>query len=110
LPRTQTLSRSVMGKIVKSVQEIHGEILRVTPRDIVDYKLPTQPLRDVDVKRAKDALKNDPFLEGSKEWAKALEQPLEMGVRQHPLAKCEVNFVMDASLPAKLKHPEKFLP
>jgi DNA topoisomerase-6 subunit A len=31
--------------------------LGVTPQDIVDYQLPTHPLQDVDIKRAKDALK-----------------------------------------------------
>ncbi len=38
-----------------------ASFLGVTPQDIIDYKLPTHPLKDVDVKRAKDALKNDPF-------------------------------------------------
>jgi hypothetical protein len=31
-----------------------------TPQDILDYELPTHPLLEVDLKRAKDALKNDP--------------------------------------------------
>ena len=37
--------------------------LGITPQDIVDYKLPTHPLKEVDVKRARDAIKNDPFLQ-----------------------------------------------
>ena len=48
--------------------------LGITPQDIVDYKLPTHPLKDVDVKRAKDALKNDPFFKIHKPWAQAMEQ------------------------------------
>lgn len=86
--------------------------LGVTPQDIVDYKLPTHPLKDVDVKRAKDALKNDPFFQHYKEWARALEQLLKMGVRaeQQAFAKFDLNYVMNTYLPAKLKHPDKFLP
>ena len=38
-----------------------GHYLGVTPQDITDYRLPTHPLQDVDIKRARDALKNDPF-------------------------------------------------
>jgi DNA topoisomerase-6 subunit A len=86
--------------------------LGVTPQDIVDYKLPTHPLKEIDVKRAKDALKNDPFFQHYKEWARAFEQLLKLGVRaeQQAFAKHNLNHVMDTYLPAKLKQPEKFLP
>lgn len=86
--------------------------LGVTPQDILDYKLPTHPLKEVDVKRAKDALKNDPFFKTYPVWAKAIDQLLKMGVRaeQQALAKWGLNYVIDEYLPAKLKHPEKFLP
>jgi len=89
-----------------------ARFLGVTPQDIVDYKLPTHPLKDVDVKRAKDALKNDPFFQHYPQWAKALQQLLKMGVRaeQQAFAKFDLNFVIDRYLPEKLKHPEKFLP
>ena len=89
-----------------------ARFLGVTPQDIVDYKLPTHPLKDVDVKRAKDALKNDPFFRHYPEWAKALQQLLKMGVRaeQQAFAKFDLNFVIDRYLPEKLKHPRKFLP
>lgn len=89
-----------------------ARFLGVTPQDIVDYKLPTHPLKDVDIKRAKDALKNDPFFQHYPQWARALEQLLKMGVRaeQQAFAKHDLNYVMDTYLPAKLKHPEKFLP
>jgi DNA topoisomerase-6 subunit A len=86
----------------------------VTPQDILDFKLQdaTHPLQEVDVKRAKDALKNDPFFQAHKEWQKAIEQMLGMGVRaeQQALAKWGLNFVIEEYLPRKLKHPEKFLP
>ncbi|MBD3869366.1 MAG: DNA topoisomerase IV subunit A [Acidobacteria bacterium] len=86
--------------------------LGVTPQDIVDYKLPTHPLKDVDVKRAKDALKNDPFFQLHKPWAKALRQMIKMGVRaeQQALAKWGLNYVIDEYLPDKLKATAKFLP
>jgi DNA topoisomerase VI subunit A len=89
-----------------------ASFLGVTPQDIVDYKLPTHPLKDVDVKRAKDALKNDPFFRIHKPWAKALESLIKMGVRaeQQALARWGLNYVLEEYLPAKLKHTERFLP
>ncbi len=86
--------------------------LGVTPQDIVDYELPTHPLKEVDVKRAKDALKNDPFFQRHKEWRQALERLISMGVRaeQQALAKWGLNYVIEEYLPAKLEHPERFLP
>jgi DNA topoisomerase-6 subunit A len=89
-----------------------ARFLGVTPQDILDYKLPTHPLKDVDVKRAKDALKNDPFFQHYKEWARAFEQLLKLGVRaeQQAFAKFDLNHVMDVYLPEKLEHPERFLP
>jgi len=77
--------------------------LGVTPQDIIDYKLQdaTHPLQDIDVKRARDALKNDPFFQAHKEWQKAIEQMLSMGVRaeQQALAKWGLNYVIDEYLP-----------
>ena len=86
--------------------------LGVTPQDIVDYKLPTHPLKDVDIKRAKDALKNDPFFQTHKPWRKAIELMLKMGVRaeQQALAKWGLNYVIDEYLPAKLADTKAFLP
>jgi DNA topoisomerase-6 subunit A len=86
--------------------------LGVTPADIREYQLPTHPLLDVDVKRAKDALKNDPFFKSHKEWRKALEDLVQMGVRaeQQALAKWGLNYVIEEYLPRKLAHPEQFLP
>ncbi len=85
-----------------------ASFLGVTPQDIIDYKLPTHPLKDVDIKRAKDALKNDPFFQSKKKWSAALEQLLKMGVRaeQQSLAMWGLNYVIEEYLPA----PGKFLP
>jgi DNA topoisomerase-6 subunit A len=84
----------------------------VTPRDIIDYKLPTHPLKEVDVKRAKDALANDPFIRHHKEWVGALEQMIAMGVRaeQQAFAMYGLNYVIEKYLPEKLRSPKKFLP
>src|SRR6266498_74883 len=86
--------------------------LGITPQDIVDYKLPTHPLKDVDIKRARDAIKNDPFFQHHKDWVAAVEHLLKMGVRaeQQALAKWGLNYVIETYLPEKLKKPEKFLP
>jgi DNA topoisomerase VI subunit A len=86
--------------------------LGVTPQDIVEYDLPTHPLQDVDVKRAKDALRNDPFFQAQEPWQAAMNQLLKMGVRaeQQALAKWGLNYVMERYLPAKLERPDRFLP
>ncbi|MDH3285817.1 MAG: DNA topoisomerase IV subunit A, partial [Acidobacteriota bacterium] len=88
-----------------------ARFLGVTPQDIVDYELPTHPLKEVDIKRAKDALKNDPFFRSHPAWGKALQQLLKMGVRaeQQALAKWGLNYVIDEYLPQKLKKKD-FLP
>ncbi len=86
--------------------------LGVTPQDIIDYQLPTHPLQPVDIKRAKDALKNDPFFKSQKPWQKAIEQLLQMGVRaeQQALAMWGLNYVIEEYLPAKLANRDAFLP
>ena len=80
--------------------------------DIKKYKLPTHPLKEVDIKRAKDGLKNDPFVHHHKEWQKALKQMIQMKARaeQQALAKWGLNYVIEKYLPAKLKDPKSWLP
>jgi len=89
-----------------------ASFLGVTPQDIVDYKLPTHPLKEVDIKRAKDALKNDPFFKQHKPWEKAINQLLKMGVRaeQQSLARWGLNYVIEEYLPNKLARIQQFLP
>ncbi len=90
-----------------------AQYLGVTPQDIIDYKLEdaTHPLEAVDIKRAKDALRNDPFIKHHKPWQDALNHMLKMGVRieQQAFAKHGLNFVLEEYLPQKLKKGE-YLP
>ncbi|MFO1009118.1 MAG: DNA topoisomerase IV subunit A [Planctomycetota bacterium] len=91
-----------------------AQFLGLTPQDIYDFKLEdaTHKLQEVDIKRAKDALKNDPFFQAHKPWQKAIEQLLKMGVRaeQQALAKWGLNFVIEEYLPRKLANKKSFLP
>ncbi len=89
-----------------------ARFLGVTPDDIIKYKLPTHPLKEVDKKRAMDALKNDPFIKYHKKWQKLIHQMLEMGVRveQQALAKHGLEFVAETYLPGKLRQTAAFLP
>jgi DNA topoisomerase-6 subunit A len=89
-----------------------AKFIGVTPADITSYKLPTHPLKEVDIKRGKDALKNDPFVHNYKEWQNAIKQQIDMKVRaeQQALAKWGLNYVMDTYLPEKLKNSKTWLP
>ncbi len=89
-----------------------ARFLGITPQDITDYELPTHPLKEVDIKRAKDALKNDPFVLHHKPWQRALKQMVKMGVRaeQQALAKHGLNYVIDEYLPRKIAKAAQFLP
>jgi DNA topoisomerase VI subunit A len=89
-----------------------AKFIGVTPQDIEDYKLPTHPLKDVDLKKIKDLIKNDPFIQHHKPWQKALQQMAKMKVRveQQAFAKHGLNFVIDTYLPTKLKDEKTWLP
>lgn len=91
-----------------------ARFLGVTPQDIVDFGLEdaTHPLSPTDIKRAEDALENDPFIKAHPAWVGAIEQQLKMGVRaeQQALAKWGLNYVIKDYLPKKLANPASFLP
>jgi DNA topoisomerase-6 subunit A len=89
-----------------------AKFIGITAKDILDYKLPTHPLKDVDIKRVKDGIKNDPFVMHHKEWQKALRDLVSMKKRaeQQALAKHGLNFVISNYLPEKLKNPKSWLP
>ncbi len=91
-----------------------ARFLGVTPQDIVDFGLEdaTHKLTTTDIKRAHDALRNDPFIIAHPEWIAAIKQLLQMGVRaeQQALAKWGLNYVIDEYLPRKLANTGGFLP
>jgi DNA topoisomerase-6 subunit A len=91
-----------------------AQFLGVTPQDIIDYGLAdaTHPLTKTDIKRATDAINNDPFFSAHPQWLAAIKQLLEMGVRaeQQALAKWGLNYVIDEYLPRKLEDRGGFLP
>jgi DNA topoisomerase-6 subunit A len=89
-----------------------ARFLGVTPEDIREYDLPTHPLKEVDRKRATDAMKNDPFIRHHKRWQEAVQKMLKMGVRveQQALAKHGLEFVASQYLPRKLRQVDSFLP
>ncbi len=89
-----------------------AKFIGITPEDIIKYKLPTHPLKDVDIKRIKDGIKNDPFVKHHKQWEKALDLMTKMKVRaeQQALAAHGLNFVISTYLPEKLKDPKSWLP
>ena len=86
--------------------------LGVTPGDIDTYDLPTHPLKEVDIKKIKDMVKNDPFIQEHKEWQKALAKMAKekRRVEQQAFAAYGLNYVMDTYLPEKLKDKKSWLP
>lgn len=90
----------------------NAKFIGVTPQDIIDYNLPSHPLKDVDIKRGKDAIKNDPFVHAHKEWKKAIELQLKLGKRaeQQAFATYDLNYVMTEYLPKKLSDTKSWLP
>lgn len=89
-----------------------AKFIGITAQDIIDYKLPTHPLKEVDIKRLKDGMKNDPFVKAHKEWQKALNLSLKLKKRaeQQALAQHGLNYVISNYLPEKLKDKKKWLP
>jgi len=90
----------------------NAKFIGITAQDILDYKLPTHPLKDVDIKRVKDGMKNDPFVKHHKEWQKNLNLLVKLKKRaeQQALAKHGLNYVISNYLPEKLKDQKTWLP
>ncbi|ABR54654.1 DNA topoisomerase (ATP-hydrolyzing) [Methanococcus vannielii SB] len=89
-----------------------ARLIGVTPQDILDYDLPTHPLKDHDIKRLKDGLKNDDFVRSFPEWQKALNQMADGKVRaeQQSLAKYGLKYVVEEYLPTKVEDQSTWLP
>lgn len=90
----------------------NAKFIGITAQDILDYKLPTHPLKEVDIKRIKDGLKNDPFVKHHKEWQKNLTLLVKLKKRaeQQALAKHGLNYVISNYLPDKIKDQKTWLP
>jgi DNA topoisomerase-6 subunit A len=90
----------------------NAKFFGITAKDITDYKLPTHPLKEVDIKRVKDGIKNDPFVQHYKEWQKCLQEIIKLKKRaeQQALAQHGLNFVITDYLPEKLSNPKTWLP
>ncbi|MBW2994993.1 DNA topoisomerase IV subunit A [Candidatus Woesearchaeota archaeon] len=90
----------------------NAKFFGITAKDITDYKLPTHPLKDIDIKRVKDGIKNDPFVKHYKEWQKCLQEIIKLKKRaeQQALAQHGLNFVITDYLPEKLDNPKSWLP
>jgi len=89
----------------------NAQFIGITAQDILDYKLPTHPLKDVDIKRIKDGMKNDPFVKHHKEWQKNLDLLVKLKKRaeQQALAKHGLNYVISNYLPDKIKDQKTWL-
>ena len=90
----------------------NAKFFGITAQDITDYKLPTHPLKDIDIKRVRDGMKNDPFVKYYPQWQKALEDIVRLKKRaeQQALAVHGLNYVISDYLPAKLEDPKTWLP
>jgi len=80
-----------------------AEYLGIRPQDIRDYDLPTDPLKDSDIKALKSEL-DDPRFD-TEFWREEIKLQLELGVKaeQQALASRGLDFVTETYLPDRLK-------
>jgi DNA topoisomerase-6 subunit A len=79
-----------------------AQFLGVTASDIVDYKLPTDKLRELDVDRLKQIQKDPRY--NTKFWQGEIKRMLELGKKaeQQAFSKYGLSYVVKEYLPAKL--------
>ncbi len=79
-----------------------AQFLGVTASDIIDYKLPTDKLRELDVARLKQLLKDPRY--NTKFWQSEIKKMLELGKKaeQQAFSKYGLAYVVKEYLPAKL--------
>lgn len=84
-----------------------AKYLGVTASDIVNYKLPTDKLRELDVARLKQLLKDPRY--NTKFWQSEIKKMLELGrkAEQQAFAKYGLAYVVKEYMPAKLKEVEE---
>ncbi len=80
-----------------------AEYLGIRPQDIRDYDLPTDPLKDSDIKALESEL-DDPRFD-TEFWREEIELQLELGVKaeQQALASRGLDFVTETYLPERLE-------
>ena len=83
-----------------------AKYIGVTASDIVNYKLPTDKLRELDIARLKQ-LQKDPRY-NAKFWQDEIKKMLEIGKKaeQQAFSKYGLDYVVKEYLPAKLKENE----
>ena len=76
--------------------------------DIVNYKLPTDPLDDVDIKRLHE-LQRDPRYQGDPLWQKEIKTFLKIRrkAEQEAFSRYGLTYIVDEYLPAKLDDKNK---
>ncbi|MGC8816548.1 MAG: DNA topoisomerase IV subunit A [Candidatus Hadarchaeum sp.] len=84
-----------------------AKYIGVTASDIVNYKLPTDKLRELDIARLKQLLKDPRY--NTEFWQSEIKKMLEIGrkAEQQAFAKYGLAYVVNEYLPAKLKEVEK---
>jgi len=79
-----------------------ARFLGVTASDIINYDLPTDPLKDIDVLRLKELLKDPRYREDF--WKVEIKKMLKIGKKaeQQSFSKYGLEYVVDTYLPEKL--------
>ncbi|MEM1988553.1 MAG: DNA topoisomerase IV subunit A [Candidatus Woesearchaeota archaeon] len=110
--RTLKVGSGNSAHINKFFSVPNAKFIGITARDIKDYALPTHPLKDVDIKRIDDGIKNDPFVKHYQQWQQELTllKTMKKRAEQQALATHGLNYVIDTYLPEKLANPERWLP
>jgi DNA topoisomerase-6 subunit A len=83
-----------------------AKFMGVTASDIINYDLPTDPLKDIDVLRLKE-LSKDPRYKDQK-WQTEIKKMLKIGKKaeQQAFSKYGLEYVVDTYLPEKLEQME----
>lgn len=79
-----------------------AKFLGVTASDIINYDLPTDPLKDIDVLRLKELLKDPRYRD--EVWKTEIKKMLKIGKKaeQQSFSKYGLEYVVDTYLPEKL--------
>jgi DNA topoisomerase-6 subunit A len=84
----------------------NAKFLGVTASDIINYDLPTDPLKDIDVLRLKELSKDPRYRDDA--WQMEIKKMLKIGKKaeQQSFSKYGLEYVVDTYLPEKLEQME----